>query len=48
MVWDIRSCKEKKSKPIGTQPHGKNVNSAYFSPLTGKYILSTSMDDKLT
>jgi hypothetical protein len=27
--------------------HGKSVSSAYFSPVTGNYILSTSMDDKI-
>lgn len=47
-VWDIRKCGDKKRKPIFTQHHGKSINSSYFSPLTGKYILSTSMDDRLT
>ena len=27
--------------------HGKSVSSAYFSPVTGNYILSTAMDDKI-
>ncbi|XP_052265984.1 WD repeat-containing protein 76-like isoform X2 [Dreissena polymorpha] len=47
-VWDLRKMKMKKNEPIVTLPHGKSINSAYFSPLTGKYILSTSLDDRLT
>ncbi|XP_052797921.1 WD repeat-containing protein 76-like isoform X2 [Mya arenaria] len=47
-VWDLRKVSVKKSKAIVTLEHsGKTLNSAYFSPVTGKYILTTSMDDTL-
>lgn len=47
-VWDLRNLKVKKSQYMCKLPHGKSINSAYFSPVSGKYVLSTSMDDKLT
>ena len=47
-VWDLRKVKVKKSSSICSLPHGRSISSAYFSPVSGKYILSTSMDDKLT
>lgn len=47
-VWDLRNVKEKKSKHVCELTVGRSIHSAYFSPITGKYILSTSMDDKLT
>ncbi|XP_052798491.1 WD repeat-containing protein 76-like [Mya arenaria] len=47
-VWDLRKVSVKKSKAIVRLEHsGRNLNSAYFSPVTGKYILTTSMDDTL-
>ncbi|XP_060065079.1 WD repeat-containing protein 76-like [Ylistrum balloti] len=49
-LWDHRKLKSsgKKNEPTDFIQHGKGVNSAYFSPLTGKYILTTSMDDKVS
>ncbi|XP_045176801.2 WD repeat-containing protein 76-like [Mercenaria mercenaria] len=47
-IWDLRNVKEKKSKQLCKLTVGRSINSAYFSPVTGKYILATSMDDKLT
>ncbi|KAK3611876.1 hypothetical protein CHS0354_021309 [Potamilus streckersoni] len=46
-LWDLRNLKKNKNKPLQTLPHGRNLNSAYFSPITGKYILITSMEDVL-
>ncbi|CAB4002236.1 WD repeat-containing 76-like [Paramuricea clavata] len=44
-IWDLRRIKGMKSK-LGTfQGHNRSVTSAYFSPLDGKYVLSTSWDD---
>jgi len=46
-VWDLRKLSPKKNTPLWEFPHSRSVNSAYFSPITGKYILTTAMDDKL-
>ncbi|XP_060590790.1 WD repeat-containing protein 76-like [Ruditapes philippinarum] len=46
-VWDQRNLKPKKSKALCELAFGKNINSAYFSPVTGKHILATSINDKL-
>lgn len=46
-LWDIRQMKSKKSMSVWTGMHGKSVDSAYFSPLTGSNLLTTSMDDTL-
>ncbi|XP_060580606.1 WD repeat-containing protein 76-like isoform X2 [Ruditapes philippinarum] len=47
-VWDQRNLKPKKSKALCELAIGRNINSAYFSPVTGKHILATSINDKLT
>ncbi|OWF46751.1 WD repeat-containing protein 76 [Mizuhopecten yessoensis] len=49
-LWDHRKLKVggKKNDPISCVQHAKGVSSAYFSPLTGKYILATSMDNKIS
>ncbi|XP_033751817.1 WD repeat-containing protein 76-like [Pecten maximus] len=49
-LWDHRKLKSsgKKNEPIYLKQHAKSVTSAYFSPLTGKYILTTSLDDKIS
>jgi WD40 repeat protein len=47
-IWDLRKLNKKaKNRPMDEINHGKSVSSAYFSPVTGNYILSTSMDDKI-
>ncbi|XP_076115962.1 WD repeat-containing protein 76-like isoform X3 [Mytilus galloprovincialis] len=47
-IWDLRKLKEKgKSQSLDELSHDKSINSAYFSPVTGKYILSTSLDDRI-
>ena len=39
--------KGKKSKVDEYDGHGRSVNSAYFSPIDGKYVLTTSWDDTI-
>ena len=48
-IWDIRNLKSggKSNKWLDQIGHSKNVYSAYFSPLSGKYILTTSLDATL-
>ena len=46
-LWDLRKIKNMKSK-LGTVSRSRSVTSAYFSPLTGKQIVATSMDHYLT
>ncbi|CAC5358845.1 WD repeat-containing protein 76 [Mytilus coruscus] len=47
-IWDIRKLKEKgKSQSLDELSHDKTINSAYFSPVTGNFILSTSLDDRI-
>ncbi|XP_076471667.1 WD repeat-containing protein 76-like [Babylonia areolata] len=46
-VWDLRKLSSKGSKPLHFLTHGRAVSSAYFSPLTGRHILSCSADDTL-
>lgn len=45
-LWDIRKTKKKPTK-ICSMASGRMLNSAYFSPVTGNYILSTSQDNAL-
>lgn len=45
-LWDIRNLR-KAPKKIFSASSGRMLNSAYFSPVTGKYILSTSQDNAL-
>ncbi|KAL5007573.1 hypothetical protein ScPMuIL_016379 [Solemya velum] len=46
-VWDLRKMKTKSNHSLQTLPHGRSVNSAYFSPVTGKQLLTTSLDDRI-
>ncbi|XP_061181580.1 WD repeat-containing protein 76-like [Saccostrea echinata] len=48
-VWDMRNLKTggKSNKWLDEIGHSKNVYSAYFSPISGKYILTTSLDGTL-
>ncbi|PIK47014.1 putative WD repeat-containing protein 76 [Apostichopus japonicus] len=47
-LWDVRKLNSNgRSKSVCELPHGKGVNSAFFSPITGSKILSTCADDKL-
>eukprot|EP00106_Octopus_bimaculoides_P018408 XP_014785850.1 PREDICTED: WD repeat-containing protein 76-like [Octopus bimaculoides] len=45
-LWDLRATKKKPNK-ICSMSASRMVDSAYFSPLTGKYILSTAQDDRI-
>ncbi|KAL4225515.1 WD repeat-containing protein 76 [Mactra antiquata] len=47
-VWDTRNIKARKNRHVCDYHISRGINSAYFSPVTGKHILSTSIDDKLT
>ncbi|XP_059809040.1 WD repeat-containing protein 76 isoform X1 [Hypanus sabinus] len=47
-IYDIRNLKASSKMPVahvGTQ--AKSINSAYFSPVTGKRVVTTSMDDRI-
>ncbi|XP_048241911.1 WD repeat-containing protein 76-like [Haliotis rufescens] len=44
-LWDLRKMPKKRA--IAERKYSKRVNSAYFSPITGKYILSTSANNIL-
>ena len=44
-IWDLRKMKAKTPLPLWTGKHAKSVESAYFSPVTGHQLLTTSMDD---
>lgn len=48
-IWDLRNLKSggKSNKWLDQIVHSKNVYSAYFSPLTGNHILTTSLDGTL-
>ncbi|XP_072017398.1 WD repeat-containing protein 76-like [Amphiura filiformis] len=48
-LWDTRSLKTKgkKNKSITTLNQGRGVTGAYFSPLTGRKLLTTSHNDTL-
>lgn len=45
-IFDIRNLK-KEAEPLKSFEHGKSVNSAYWDPVFGKDIVSTSFDDTL-
>ncbi|XP_028415093.1 WD repeat-containing protein 76-like isoform X2 [Dendronephthya gigantea] len=47
VLWDLRKIKGKKSKVDEYDGHRRSINSAYFSPVDGKYILTTSWDDSI-
>lgn len=46
-VWDRRNMTKKSPKAIATLEHGRACSSAFFSPLTGGKVLTTSMDNTL-
>nr|XP_039259939.1 WD repeat-containing protein 76-like [Styela clava] len=47
-IFDIRNISDMKCKPVVTiQDHARSVSSAYFSPISGKHLLTTSYDDRL-
>ncbi|XP_013390792.1 WD repeat-containing protein 76 [Lingula anatina] len=46
-IWDIRQMKDKKPVSVDTLPHGRNLSSAFFSPQTGKFIVTCCVDDRL-
>ncbi|KAF6153594.1 hypothetical protein GIB67_027461 [Kingdonia uniflora] len=44
-LWDMRKLGAESS--LGNLPHGRVVNSAYFSPHSGSKILTTSQDNRI-
>ncbi|KAG8440834.1 hypothetical protein GDO86_006535 [Hymenochirus boettgeri] len=45
-VYDVRKLKKKRAEPVlSLRGHTKSVASAYFSPVTGRRILTTCSDD---
>ncbi|XP_050409768.1 WD repeat-containing protein 76 [Patella vulgata] len=46
-LWDLRRIKEKSNKCVSEVRHSRVVNSAYFSPVTGRHILSLSDDNTI-
>ncbi|ESO97818.1 hypothetical protein LOTGIDRAFT_228373 [Lottia gigantea] len=46
-VWDIRQMKVKKNTCISEGKHSRVVNSANFSPITGKHCVSLSDDNTI-
>ncbi|KAF3777410.1 DAMAGED DNA-BINDING 2 protein [Nymphaea thermarum] len=44
-IWDVRRLEA--GSCIESLAHGRVVNSAYFSPLTGNKILTTSQDNRI-
>lgn len=46
-LWDLRNMRKegKLCRAVDVVSQKRLVESAYFSPVTGQYILSTSMDD---
>ncbi|XP_076347171.1 WD repeat-containing protein 76-like isoform X2 [Tachypleus tridentatus] len=45
-LWDLRSM-QRKPQSVADLAHEKSLSSAFFSPVTGNYILTTSFDNKL-
>ncbi|XP_013784880.1 WD repeat-containing protein 76-like [Limulus polyphemus] len=45
-LWDLKNM-QRKPQSVADLPHEKSVSSAFFSPVTGNYILTTSFDNKL-
>uniref|UniRef100_A0A4W3JYE8 WD repeat-containing protein 76 n=1 Tax=Callorhinchus milii TaxID=7868 RepID=A0A4W3JYE8_CALMI len=43
-IYDIRYLKEKSKRVACLENHHKNINSAYFSPVTGRRVLTTCSD----
>nr|CAB3267727.1 WD repeat-containing protein 76 [Phallusia mammillata] len=47
-IFDMRTVTSNHSKALAVvHEHGKSIDSAFFSPLTGNKILTTSLDDRL-
>ncbi|XP_032905991.1 WD repeat-containing protein 76 [Amblyraja radiata] len=47
-IYDIRNLKRSSAKAVAhMNPHSRRVNSAYFSPVTGNSVVTTSMDDMI-
>ncbi|XP_071956594.1 WD repeat-containing protein 76-like [Antedon mediterranea] len=47
-LWDLRMLKEQgTNKPLEVIRHTRAVSSAFFSPITGRKVLSTSFDDHI-
>ncbi|XP_048418568.1 WD repeat-containing protein 76 [Stegostoma tigrinum] len=47
-VYDVRNLKTSPKKAVASLgEHTKNVNSAYFSPLTGNNVVTVCMDDRI-
>ncbi|XP_038052643.1 WD repeat-containing protein 76-like isoform X2 [Patiria miniata] len=47
-LWDLRSLKERsKNQYISSVTHGRSVSGAYFSPITGSKVVTTSYDDRI-
>lgn len=44
-IWDLRRLETESS--LASLPHGRVVNSAYFSPHTGNKIITTSQDNRI-
>ncbi|XP_075423596.1 DNA damage-binding protein 2 [Ascaphus truei] len=45
-LWDLRNIKDK-SSCLHTLPHGRGVNSAYFSPWDGSKLLTTDQHSEI-
>ncbi len=48
-IWDSRKLTLTNKRPQSIQeiPHGKSIDAANFSPITGNNIITICMDDKL-
>ncbi|XP_051896450.1 WD repeat-containing protein 76 [Pristis pectinata] len=47
-IYDIRNLKASSNKPLAyLNTQMRRVNSAYFSPVTGNRVVTTSMDDRI-
>lgn len=46
-LWDARMMGRKKSTPIATLQHHRSCSAAFFSPVEGNSIVTTSFDDTL-
>ncbi|XP_071795385.1 WD repeat-containing protein 76-like isoform X1 [Asterias amurensis] len=47
-LWDLRNLKQKGlCKSISSMSFHRSTSSAYFSPVTGRKIIATSLDDKI-
>lgn len=46
-LWDARMLSKKKPSPIATLQHHRSCSAAFFSPVEGNSIVTTSFDDTL-